>query len=74
MGYSPFSNEVEILAAQIPAQPAAPTTTLDGDSITIAWTAPDDGGSKLNGFKVLVKTNDSTFEQDLVNCDMQSLT
>jgi hypothetical protein len=50
MGYSPFSNEVEILAAQIPAQPAAPTTTLDGDFVTITWTAPDNGGSELTGY------------------------
>ena len=38
----------------VPATPAAPTATADqtAKTITISWTAPDDGGSPITGYTV----------------------
>jgi hypothetical protein len=39
-GYSAESVSVEILAAQFPDTPSAPTTMINGDYVDISWTAP----------------------------------
>jgi hypothetical protein len=47
---SQFSNEVGILAAQIPSQPAAPLTTTSLNQVVIAWSAPYNGGSPITKY------------------------
>ena len=37
-GTGPYSSAVSIVAAQAPAQPAAPTVTIDSIYVKIAWT------------------------------------
>jgi hypothetical protein len=39
-GYSEFSETIQILAAQVPDKPLAPTTTFDRTTVKIEWTAP----------------------------------
>lgn len=66
---------VSILAAQVPAQPSAPTTTWSPDNVVITWTAPDNGGSAITGYTVKIRqSDDTTFTVDSANCDMSSST
>lgn len=68
----------------MPAQPEPPVTTWQADNglpsdanestVLIAWTAPDNGGSAITGYTVLIKQSDGDFSTDLANCDMASST
>ena len=51
-GYGPFSDVVLILAAQIPDQPLAPTTTFDRTTVLIQWTEPFNQGSEITGYEI----------------------
>jgi hypothetical protein len=68
-GYSVDSAETEILAAQMPATPVAPTTTFLRDTVRIDWTAPDDLGSPITAYNVYIKQQDGTYSLELNNCD-----
>lgn len=69
-GYSPFSASVEILAAQPPDQPAAPSTVLQDTNILITWSAPFAQGSPITSYKIQIRQNDnSSYSLDLTNCD-----
>ena len=70
MGHSPFSDPVTALAAQQPAIPAAPIVTYADEIVQIAWETPDNGGSAITGYKVLIQQSDSQFVEELVNCNM----
>lgn len=76
VGFSAFSNEVQIYASQRPDIPAAPTTTIqDRWSVVINWSPPYDGGAPITSYTVEIRTADANiFEQDLVNCDGSDLT
>jgi len=70
VGYSAESSVVSIRAAGVPEQPAAPTTTVNGDNVDIAWTAPADGGSPIIAYTVKIRETDGvTFTADVTNCD-----
>lgn len=65
-----YSNEVSILAASNPAQPAAPTTQVSGLNVIIDWTpAPDDNGSPITSYKVFIRQNNLIYSEELVNCN-----
>ena len=49
-GYSLGSSPSSILAAQIPDTPSAPTTTIQGNFVKIAWTAPSAQGSPITSY------------------------
>jgi len=69
-GYSPFSASVEILAAQPPDRPTAPSTVLQGTNILITWSAPFAQGSPITSYKIQIRQNDnSSYSLDLTNCD-----
>ena len=71
-GYGEFSNTVTILAAQIPAQPDAPVTTFVAaeDNLVITWVAPDNGGSPITSYTILIRHSDgSSFLTQLDHCD-----
>jgi hypothetical protein len=69
-GYSVASNTVTILAAQIPAQPAAPTTSFAADYITVSWVAPDNGGTEITSYTIYIRESDEqTFSVHLGDCD-----
>ena len=55
IGYSAYSNIVEILAASIPATPAAPATALVEATIEVTWTLPDKRGSDITSYKISVQ-------------------
>lgn len=69
-GYSAYSVPVSILAAQIPAIPAAPVTIWRPDDVIVDWTAPDDGGSPIVSYRILIRQADgATYSTALINCD-----
>ena len=75
VGFSSYSTVFTIVAATVPSQPSAPTTTLSEDSanVVIAWTLPSDlGGLSISSYKVEIKTSTATFEKDLTNCDAET--
>ena len=51
---------MSILTAQVPAKPTAPTTTwsTSTDSVMVGWTAPDNGGSAIISYRVLIRQSD----------------
>lgn len=67
--YGDASVEVSILAAQVPDKPTTPTTVFISDSIIISWTPPENRGSDILGYHVLIKKFDGTYIQDFVHCD-----
>lgn len=74
VGLSDFSSPpISILAAQIPAQPVAPTTTVSGANVVIVWSAPDNGGSALTAYQIKVRQSDlATYT--LVTCTESTAT
>jgi hypothetical protein len=70
VGYSPFSNEVSILAAQVPSTPEAPLTILSGTSVIISWLVPYNGGSTITSYTITIRESDGvTFSEDATSCD-----
>ena len=64
-GWSSFSNSVSIKAATIPATPSAPTLALyNGKDVSVTWTAPDNGGSTITGYKVLFRDSTYAFQEN----------
>lgn len=61
MGYSPFSGEVSVLAAQEPETPAAPTTLFETDKVTITWLEPFNNGSPITGYNVFIQKSDGEY-------------
>lgn len=59
----------------MPDKPFAPTTTIKNTNITltVSWTPPPDKGSPLIGYKIVIRTsNTSYYAQDLTNCNGQN--
>ena len=55
----PLSDEFAVLAATEPDQATALTKTgSTKTSISITWTAPYNGGTSIDGYKVLIKQAD----------------
>ncbi len=72
-GFSFGSSSVSILAAQVPDTPSAPTTTIEGNFVKIAWTAPFAEGSPITAYLITLRQSDSTtFSLELSNCDGSS--
>jgi hypothetical protein len=68
--YSEYSGEVLILAAEIPATPTAPTTSINGDLVDITWSAPNAMGSPIIAYSISIRTSDDvTYAIDYTGCD-----
>lgn len=68
-GYSAFSNEIAILAAQLPATPSTPTTSFDADYVTISWDEPDNMGSPITSYEILIEKSDGNYQTNPTYCD-----
>ena len=69
-GYSDLSQKVSVLAAEAPAQPDSPTTTISGDTVEITWLTPVTNGSPITSYRVTLRQSDGvTFTEDIANCD-----
>lgn len=53
-GFSDYSNEVSILAAQKPSAPPAPVTSISGLNVKIQWGQSSDNGSPITGFIIYI--------------------
>lgn len=74
-GFSAYSNQVQILAAQKPSAPLAPTTEVSGSNVKISWTPPSANGSPITGYRIQIKQyNTESFFIDSTNCDGASAT
>ena len=69
VGYSSPSAPISIVAASPPQAPAAPVTSINGDTVNVIWVAPYNGGSKITSYKIEIQQSDGLYSQDLVNCD-----
>ena len=69
VGYSEFSNEITVLAAQIPNTPNAPTTTFLTTSVQIEWTTPVFSGSPVTAFEIYIRQSDMMYSLEFNQCD-----
>jgi len=53
-GFSDYSNEVVILAAQKPSAPPAPVTSISGLNVKIEWGLSSDNGSPITGYTIYI--------------------
>jgi hypothetical protein len=53
-GESAFTSELTVTASSVPAQPAAPSTSIGAAAtdIVITWSAPDDNHNSITGYTV----------------------
>jgi hypothetical protein len=69
-GYGDYSDEVFILAAQIPDTPAAPVTTFLTDTVQVDWVAPFNQGFAIQGYRIFFLQSDGIiYSLELNNCD-----
>ena len=80
-GYSDFSSQLSVLAAQIPATPVAPKTSIsgttsnvNGSNVIVNWTAPDNGGSEITAYTISIRQNNGTFSTVNSTCNGASTT
>lgn len=73
MGFSDFSSEITVIAADIPATIATPVTTISGAErtfVTVTWTAPYNGGSEVTSLNIFIRGSDlTTYHKELTSCD-----
>ena len=50
VGYSPESNTVSILAAQVPDKPESPFTVIEDTNLRVSWLAPNNRGSVIDSY------------------------
>lgn len=55
---SDYSNTVSILAADIPYQVSAPTTSISGDNVKIDWVAPFNNGDPISSYTISIRHKD----------------
>ena len=64
-----------MLAAQVPVQPDAPTTTWSPDDVVVSWVEPDSGGSPIIGYIIrFVMSDGVSYATEPNNCDQSSST
>ena len=68
-GTGSVSSILSVVAAQAPDTPSAPTTSISGIYVKIAWTAPTNNNAAIDAYKITVKDSLATYSEDLVNCD-----
>jgi hypothetical protein len=52
--YSAASSVVTVLSASIPSVVTLPATSVDGNNVVIAWTAPYNGGSPITSYNIAI--------------------
>lgn len=66
---SAYSPEVQVVAAAKPSAPAAPTTSLVGSMVTVAWAAPPANGSPILSYVIELQSKDGAWHLETANCD-----
>lgn len=70
-GYGPYSDWVSIEASTNPdVQVTAPVTQNSGTNILISWPKPEDKGSPILEYQIVIQTSDGlTFVEESNHCD-----
>lgn len=69
-GYSDFSNEITVIAAQKPSKPSSPTTSFANDIVTISWSEPATNGAPITAYTIKVRhSNLATYSVPTDYCD-----
>jgi hypothetical protein len=66
------SSTLSALAAQVPDQPAAPTTTQVATGISVAWVEPEDNHLTILEYEISVADSTGTLQVDATLCDGSS--
>jgi hypothetical protein len=63
IGQGPQTSSVSIILGTVPGQPGAPSRIeATQTSITVGWSAPDDGGSPITHYHIMINSGSgSTF-------------
>jgi len=69
VGWSGYSPVLTTYAAIVPAQLAAPVTSVDGTSVKVEWGTADDGGVAVTAYKILLKNSGGSWVEELTSCD-----
>jgi hypothetical protein len=56
------------VAATVPAQPSAPTTSVSNIYVKIAWSAPYANSGTINGYQVYIANTAGTFLLESTYC------
>ena len=75
-GLGADSSELSVTVAKNPSVPAAPFIIVNTDtSLTITWTAPDNGGSAITAYTVAIRHSDGTsFTAESAYCNVSTTT
>lgn len=68
-GFGEFTSSVSVQTSQPPAKPDAPTLTVEGGYVKIAWVAPDANFRPVLAYKITIATSTGTFVEDTRLCD-----
>jgi hypothetical protein len=68
-GFGGFNGVAEIEASAVPGPVDAPSSEISGTNALISWTAPEDYGSTITAYKVVLLTALSAYEEEVVYCD-----
>ena len=70
-GWGSFSPSVIIRASSVPAQMAAPTTTIDPvtGGVLISWSQPANNGNIITGYKIEILDTTGTIWSTTTSCD-----
>lgn len=68
MGWGPFSEEQQIVAAEVPAKPQAPSTEINNIFVRIQWIAPDMKSSIITAYEILIKDSNGEFIAEETYC------
>jgi hypothetical protein len=71
-GSGAFSSSLSALAAQVPDQPSAPTTTQVATAVKVAWTGPADNHLPISEYQVTIADSTGVFQEDKSLCDGSS--
>jgi len=71
-GLSSASLPVSILAAEAPATPAMPVTTIVGSDINVSWIAPNSNGSPITAYIITFRDSAGNYHLILDVCDGSS--
>jgi hypothetical protein len=70
VGLGELSQAVAILAAQIPDKPLAPTTSINGDNVSVTWELPSIRGSPITDYLIRFRESDLvSFTEYKATCD-----
>jgi len=70
-GYGPYSNWVSIEASTNPDYKSSkPITQNSGNSVLISWPKPQEKGSAILEYEIVIRTSDGViFSDETVHCD-----